>query len=157
MEMQTATSSASWQLQVQPRNSDGRERIGFLPQWSFGTLVTAGYAAGTCELNYRLGLTFDGNGQWRRISRTCCQGRWSCTMSTTQCSGGRLAMEPMEGATIPPKIYSKLWGKVVAIIKFLPPCKLWLKFHDFWNGLKFILLLVITFSSTQIDTPSQMP
>ena len=25
-----------------------------------------------------------GNGEWRRISRTCCQGRWSCTMSTTQ-------------------------------------------------------------------------
>jgi hypothetical protein len=25
-----------------------------------------------------------GNGECRRISRTCCQGRWSCTMSTTQ-------------------------------------------------------------------------
>jgi hypothetical protein len=87
------------------RNSDGRERIGFLPQWSFGISVCCG---DTCELNYRLALTFVGNGQWSKMSRTCCQGRWSCTMSTTQWSGGRLAMEPMEGATIPPKIYSKL-------------------------------------------------
>ena len=103
-----ATSSASWFRCGDTRITNGRERIGFLPQWSFATLVTAGSAAGTCRLNYRLGLTFDGNGQWRRISRTCCQGRWSCTMSTTQWSGGRLAMEPMEGATIPEKIYSKL-------------------------------------------------
>ena len=25
-----------------------------------------------------------GNGECRRISRTCCQGRWSCTMSIAQ-------------------------------------------------------------------------
>tara|TARA_E500000305_G_scaffold80239_1_gene65946 strand:+ start:296 stop:418 length:123 start_codon:yes stop_codon:yes gene_type:complete len=40
-------------------------------------------------------------------------------------------MEPMEGATDPEKIYSKLFSRVVAIIKLLPPFKLWVKFHDF--------------------------
>ena len=82
---------------------------GFLPMDNGATSSASWFPLqDTCELNYRLGLTFDGNGQWRRISRTCCQGRWSCTMSTTQWFGGRLAMEPMEGATIPEKIYSKL-------------------------------------------------
>ena len=158
--MQTATISASWfLLQVQLLKIP--VVIGFLPMDNgnaYDQLSFLDPAAEPAVPGYygSWGLA-SGNGECRRISRTCCQGRWSCTMSTTQWCGGRLTMEPMEGATDPEKIYSKLWGKVVAIIKFLPPCKLWLKFHDFWKGLKFILLLVITFSSTQIDTPSQMP
>ena len=93
-------------LQLQDtRITNSRERLGFLGNGTEAELVPL---RGTCKLNYRLGLTFDGNGQWSKMSRTCCQGRWSCTMSTTQWSGGRLAMEPMEGATIPEKIYSKL-------------------------------------------------
>jgi hypothetical protein len=71
-------------------------------------ILLPGSRCGTSSWYYGSWGLASGNGQWRRISRTCCQGRWSCTMLTTQCSGGRLAMEPMEGATIPPKIYSKL-------------------------------------------------
>ena len=130
------------------------EMVGFV-----GNGATSSWFSCRCcmRTNYTERLTFVGNGQWSKMSRTCCQGCWSCTMSTTQWSGGRLAMEPMEGATIPEKMYSKLWGKAVAIIKFLPPCKLWLKFHDFWKGLSFILLLVITFSSIQMLVPSLIP
>ena len=102
-QLQPAGSAASPVTTIVPRVVDHGDG-----QWRYQLCILAGSAAGTCELNYRLGLTFDGNGQWRRISRTCSQGRWSCTISTTQWFGGRLAMEPMEGATIPEKIYSKL-------------------------------------------------
>ena len=98
-----------------------------------------------------------GNGEWRMMRCTCCQGCGSCTMFICQLGEGQWAMEPMDGATIPGKMYSKLWGKVVAIIKFLPPCKLWLKFHDFWKGDRTILLLRITLSSTQTEIPAEIP
>ena len=106
------------------------------------------YCGWSCEL---------GNGEWRMMRCTCCQGCGSCTIFICQLGEGQWAMEPMDGATIPGKIYSKLWGKVVAIIKFLPPCKLWLKFHDFWKGDRTILLLRITLSSNQTEIPAEMP
>ena len=128
-------------------NGEWRSVCHLLPGWD-AACAASYYCGWSCEL---------GNGEWRMMRCTCCQGCGSCTMFICQLGEGQWAMEPMDGATIPGKMYSKLWGKVVAIIKFLPPCKLWLKFHDFWNGLKFILLLVITFSSTQIDIPSEIP
>jgi len=70
-----------------------------------------------------------GNGEWRRMCCTCCQVRTPGVNLIHQWDSGSLAMEPMERTTEPGKIYSKLRQGVVAIIKFLPPCKLWLKFH----------------------------
>ena len=101
-----ATSVASWQVPLRDtRITNSRESLGFLGNGTEAELVPLQVNMRT---NYTERLTFVGNGQWSKMSRTCCQGRWSCTMSTTQWSGGRLAMEPMEGATIPEKIYSKL-------------------------------------------------
>ena len=75
------------------------------------------------------GETF-GNGEWRRICSTRAQDAGSL-VSTCQLGEGQWAMETMERATDPGKIYSKLSPRVVAIIKLLPPCKLWVKCHDF--------------------------
>jgi len=72
-----------------------------------------------------------GNGEWRRILCTWSQQAQPELMSTCQLGEGQWAMEPMEGATNPGKIYSKLSSRVVAMIKLLPPFKLWVKFHDF--------------------------
>ena len=49
-----------------------------------------------------------GNGEWRRMRCTCCQGCGSCTMFICQLGEGQWAMELMDGATIPGKMYSKL-------------------------------------------------
>ena len=66
-----------------------------------------------------------GNGQWRRTSLTASQPSGAGLILICQLGEGQWAMEPMERATIPGKIYSKLPSRVVAIIKFLPPFKLW--------------------------------
>ena len=115
------------------------ERSGFLPMGNGDGTSHRFFLAGDAAwlpLYYILGLTLGGNGQWSKMSRTCCQGRRPLTISIAQWFEGRLAMEPREWTTEPGKMYSKLWGKAVAIIKFLPPCKLWLKFHDIWKGLR---------------------
>jgi len=70
-----------------------------------------------------------GNGEWRRTSLTTAQDAGPAF--TCQLGEGQLVMEAMEGARIPGKIYSKLSSRVVAMIKLLPPFKLWVKFHDF--------------------------
>ena len=57
------------------------------------------YCGWSCEL---------GNGEWRMMRCTCCQGCGSCTIFICQLGEGQWAMEPMDGATIPGKIYSKL-------------------------------------------------
>ena len=136
------------------------ERSGFLPMGNGDGTSHRFFLAGDAAwlpLYYILGLTLGGNGEWRRMRCTCCQGCGPWTMLIHQWGLGSLAMEPMERTTEPGKIYSKLWPGVVAIIKLRPPFKLWLKFHAIWKGLSFILLLVITLSSTQIDTPSLIP
>ena len=69
-----------------------------LPGWD--AAPASGYYCGrSCEL---------GNGEWRMMRCTCCQGCGSCTMSICQLGEGQWAMEPMDGATIPGKMYSKV-------------------------------------------------
>ena len=83
MEMQTATISASWQLQVQLQKMTmvtGLSPIGNgNADWN-----NSGSAAGQAPGYYGSWASASGNGEWRRMRCTCCQGRWSCTMSTTQ-------------------------------------------------------------------------
>ena len=75
-------------------------------------------------LYYWLGASGFGNGEWRRMRCTCCQLPGPGANVIDQWGLGNVAMEPMEWTTEPGKIYSKLREGVVAIIKFLPPCKL---------------------------------
>ena len=67
---------------------------------SWDAACVAGYYCGrSCEL---------GNGEWRMMRCTCCQGCGTWCMSICQLGEGQWAMEPMDGATIPGKMYSKL-------------------------------------------------
>ena len=79
-------SQLPWQLQVQPLKIT--MVTGFLPmdngnaydQLSFLDPAAEPAAPGY----YGSWASALGNGECRRISRTCCQGRWSCTMSIAQ-------------------------------------------------------------------------
>ena len=67
---------------------------------SWDAAPAPGYYSGkSCEL---------GNGEWRRMRCTCCQGCGTWCMFICQLGEGQWAMEPMDGATIPGKMYSKL-------------------------------------------------
>ena len=69
------------------------------------------WEAGPAPGNYCGGASGFGNGEWRRISSTCFQlpvPAAPVLMSTTQKGRGQWAMESMEGATKPEKIYSNV-------------------------------------------------
>ena len=73
----------------------------------FATCILSWDAAGAAG-NYDGKSCELGNGEWRRMRCTCCQGCGSCTIFICQLGEGQWAMEPMDGATIPGKMYSKL-------------------------------------------------
>ena len=47
-------------------------------------LPSPAWAAGQAPGYYGSWASASGNGEWRRMRCTCCQGRWSWTMSTAQ-------------------------------------------------------------------------
>ena len=71
---------------------------------------SAAWCAAPAPGNYCGGASGFGNGEWRRISCTCVQlpVPLPVLMSTTQKGRGQWAMESMEGATKPEKIYSNV-------------------------------------------------
>ena len=94
--------TSSWYIYYASRsgfnNGEWRSVCHLLPGWD--AAPAPGYYCGrSCEL---------GNGEWRMMCCTCCQGCGSCTMSICQLGEGQWAMEPMDGATIPGKMYSKV-------------------------------------------------
>ena len=56
--------------------ADGQWKCRLEQLWFRGGTPAPGY--------YGSWASASGNGECRRISRTCCQGRWSCTMSIAQ-------------------------------------------------------------------------
>jgi len=73
----------------------------------FATCILSWDAAGAAG-NYDGKSCELGNGEWRRMRCTCCQGCGTWCMFICQLGEGQWAMEPMDGATIPGKMYSKL-------------------------------------------------
>ena len=77
-------------------------------EWRSVCHLLPGWDAAPAPGYYGSWASASGNGEWRRMRCTCCQGCGSCTMFICQLGEGQWAMEPMDGATIPGKMYSKL-------------------------------------------------
>ena len=97
------------------------------------------------------------NGEWRRCSWIPDQAAGAAGSSTLYwgCVWGLI--DNGEWSTEHGKIYSALSLRCWSIMNDLPPCKVCLIFHTFWKGLMFILLLDVTFNSTKMLIPSEMP
>ena len=127
-------------------------------QWKWRGITVCGTRSMCRNYYYASGLGVgNGNGEWRRCSWIPDQAAGDAGSSTLYWGRVSGVMDNVEWSTEHGNIYSALSLRCWSIIKDLPPCKVCLIFHTFWKGLIFILLLDVTFNSTKMLIPEEMP